>query len=60
MKQFTGWIQFKINRIRHSPDPVQPKSSAHLWRVPGFTVRVPTTNMQKLACGTAGPKLGLE
>jgi len=27
MKQFAVWVQTKFNTIRHSPDPVQSKSS---------------------------------
>jgi len=33
MKKITGRIQSKANKIRHSPDPVQSKSNAHLWFV---------------------------
>jgi len=39
MKHFTDRIQSKINKILHSPDPVQPKSSpimgAIWWGTPG-------------------------
>jgi len=38
MKQFTVRIQSIFNKIRHSPDPVESKSNAHLCFVYKFLI----------------------